>query len=121
MTRPTNISITWDNEKIRLTLDEDGWYVPRDEEWYGHSCKVDHEFELEELIKYLEKNHDEWSNQEDWWGGTDKYDVNVYTDDFFTDDDYGHVFQISVYGLELMQGLLQSDTDTVIDEFTIYL
>lgn len=114
------VDIICDNELIELEK-VDGEWVTKDEHWFGHSCKVEHNYKREELVKYLEKNHDEWSNQEDWWGGTDKYDVNVYTDDFFTDDDYGHVFQISVYGLELSQGYLEVDTSQNIDEFMLHL
>ena len=118
--RPKDISITWDNEKIRLSMDEDGWYVPKDEEWFGHSCKVDHNFKRENLIEILEKDFDEWSKDYDWWSGTHNWDVNVF-DNGVTDLGYGQRFQVTVYGLELMQGQLEMDTDTVIDEFFIHL
>ena len=114
------IDIIYGDDIIELEK-VDGEWVPKNEHWFGHSCKVEHNYKRKQLVKYLEKNFDEWSNQEDWWGGTEKWDVNVYTDDFFTDDDYGHVFQISVYGLELMQGHLQVDTREELDTFFVHL
>ena len=114
------VDIIYGDDLIELEK-VDGEWVTKSDHWLNHTCKVEHNYKREELVKYLEENFDQWSNQEDWWGGTDKWDVNVFTDDFFTDNDYGQVFQISVYGLQLMQGYLQVDTSTELDEFWLHL
>ena len=116
------IDIFWDNEVIQMELVDGDWVVA-DDYWYGHSCKVDHNFKRKDLIKILEKDFDEWSQDEDWWGGTHQWDVNVYhiyPNESACNYD-GHMYSVTVYGLELCEGYLHVDTDTEIDKFTIYI
>ena len=116
------VDIICDNELIELEK-VDGEWVTKDEHWFGHTAEVDHNFKREHLIKILEKDFDEWSEDEDWWGGTKLWDVNVYhiyPNESACDYD-GHMYSITVYGLKLSQGYLEVDTDTEIDKFYLYL
>lgn len=82
--------------------------------------EIKNSYKVGDVIPYLEKWFDEWNKQEDWWGGTEEWDVNVFTDAFEREKDYGTKFQVSVYGLETLEDKsVQVDTANELDNFQI--
>lgn len=80
-------------------------------------------YKRKRLIKYLEKNFDKWSKSEDWWGGTNTWDVNVfkiYPHESGIDYD-SYIYTISVYGLEVYDRTLQVNTSDELDHLELYL
>lgn len=78
-------------------------------------------YKRSDLVKILERDFDEWSKDEDWWSGRVGWDLNVYhiyPGESAIDYD-GHIYSITVYGLELYDGHVQCDDSNVLDQFYI--
>ena len=42
---------------------------------------IEPNYHRDDAIRYLERWFDEWSNDGDWWGGTNRWDINVFSYD----------------------------------------
>ena len=78
---------------------------------------IEPNYHEDDAIAYLERWYDEWSKDEDWWGGGNTWDLNIFN---FEDD--GH-WTINVYGLVKYDDdeLLHIDTSNEIDVFELKL
>ena len=77
-------------------------------------------YNRQKAIEYLEKWFDVWRGDEDWWGGTDTWDINVFTDIEVGGGEYqetGHWF-VNAFGIEQDEdGGLHADTNSELDYF----
>ena len=73
-----------------------------------------------DAIILLERWYDEWSTGEDWWGGGNTWDLNIFN--FGDMGEEGH-WTINVYGLEQhsTSEYPSTDTSTAIDVFELKL
>jgi len=75
---------------------------------------VEHNYHEDDAIAYLERWYDLWSKDEDWWGGSNNWDINIFN---FEDD--GH-WTIGVCGLvKMSDDSIQTDTSNEIDLFEL--
>ena len=79
-------------------------------------------YNIQNAIEYMERWFDKWINgDEDWWGGTDTWDINVYTE---SESEYWEngLWVVSIYGLEQdKDGFIHTDTGTELDCFEFNL
>ena len=113
------VLIPYGDDVITLEREDDKWVLKNPE-----VTKVANNYNRKDLIKYLEENFDEWSTDEDWWGGTETWDVNVFTDGYPVWSEYeddGLKFIINVYGLEVYDGTLQINTSDELEYMEVTL
>tara|TARA_Y100000310_G_scaffold159183_1_gene158713 strand:- start:97 stop:378 length:282 start_codon:yes stop_codon:yes gene_type:complete len=84
---------------------------------------IEHNYHEDDAIAYLERWYDEWSKDEDWWGGGKTWDLNVFTEHDAEEFEYGSRWVINVYGLVKYgdDELLHIDTSNEIDVFELKL
>ncbi len=80
---------------------------------YQLDRKIEPEYDKDECLRIVEMYFDEWSQEGDWWHGTETYDINVYT----PEDGEVHII---VYPLEWDDdGYKSVDTEYELDHFFI--
>ena len=84
---------------------------------------IEPNYHEDDAIAYLERWYDEWSKDEDWWGGGKTWDLNVFTEHDAEEFEYGSRWVINVYGLVKYgdDELLHIDTSNEIDVFELKL
>ena len=60
---------------------------------------IEPNYHEDDAISLLERWYDEWSKDEDWWGGGNTWDLNIFTEHDEKEFDYGSRREIWVYGL----------------------
>ena len=79
---------------------------------------IEPNYHRDDAIRYLERWFDEWSNDGDWWGGTNRWDINVFS----YDEDRPSDYTINVYGLvKYDDDSVEIDTSNDIDYFELKL
>ena len=78
-------------------------------------------YNIQKAIEYLERLFDDWIGDEDWWGGTDTWDINVFTELDLEGWKTGY-WVVNVFGLEQDEdGELHTRTETELDYFEFQL
>ena len=84
---------------------------------------IEPNYHEDDAISLLERWYDEWSTGEDWWGGGNTWDLNIFTEHDAEEFEYGSRWVINVYGLAKYDDdeLLHIDTSNEIDLFELKL
>ena len=82
---------------------------------------VEPNYHRDDAVILLERYFDEWSNCEDWWGGGNTWDLNIFTEFDEKSCDYGLIRTINVRNLEMLEnGKIQTGCETI-DYFELKL